>query len=201
MKLYSLSCIRTQRLHERLCSLPVGHHSYCPCSWLFIVGSLQWGEKSTTTKGWVVTFGVNGKEQNRREGHPALLCSVVLPGGLGLAYRLICCGDLGSEPGKHSLPALSLLFLSFRLSSCLIRSQAGCLVHLPTRYSTPLLPSAYTDSLTATLSPAQNSFFHISHPHHIFPHPHTVSGCLCLGIATLHQVANVRSTLTKIKTC
>ena len=149
----------------------------------------------------MVTFGVNGKERNRREGHPALLCSVVLPGGLGLAYRLICCGDLGSESGKQSFPALSLLFLSFSLSSCLIRSQAGCLVHLPTPSSTPLFPSAYTDSLAATLSPAQNSSFHISHPRHILPHPRTVSGCLCLGVATLHKVENVRSTLTKIKTC
>ena len=149
----------------------------------------------------MVPVGVSGKVRSRREGHPALVCSVDLPGGLSLAHRLICCGDWGSEPGKHSLPALSLLFLSFRLSSCLIRSQAGCLVHLPTPSSTLLLPSAFTDSLTATLRPAQNSFFHISHPHHIFPHPHTVSGCPCLGVATLHKVENVRSTLTKIKTC
>ena len=101
----------------------------------------------------------------------------------------------------EAFPPCSFSSFSFLSSLCLIRSQAGCLVHLPTSSSTPLLPSAYTDSLTATLRPAQNSFFHISHPHHIFPHPHTVSGCPCLGVATLHKVENVRSTLTKIKTC
>ena len=114
------------------------------------------------------------KGAEQREGHPALVCSVDLPGGLGLAHRLICCGDLGSEPGKHSLPALSLLFLSFSLSSCLIRSQAGCLVHLPTPSSTPLLPSAYTDSLTATLRPAQNSF--------ITPSSHLSSSTYCFWL-------------------
>lgn len=139
-----------------------------------------------------------GNEQAGRSPHITLLCRSARWPQPGIRAQLLW--GLVSEAGKHFLPALSLLFLSFSLSGYFICSQAGCLVHLPTPFR-PLISSAFVDSFTATLSPAQNYFSHISHPHHIFPHPHTVSGCLCLGVATLHKVKNVRSTLTKIKTC
>lgn len=220
MKLYSLSCIRTQRLHERLPWFPVGRHSYCPCSWLFIVGSLHPGKETTTTKNWVVMVGrlvgVSGREEAGRSPCNALL-SVVPPPPPRWSQpgsRTLLLWEFGvwsSFSGFFSSLTFSLPFQLFHLFA----SKASLVTphpHPSPLFSArlpcplPLSPLAIRDALKAKVSQRtsvqQKTLSSVCYTlmpsfliHILF------LAARVLGEAALHKVENVRSTLTKIKTC
>lgn len=197
MKLYSLSCIRAQRLHERLRSFPVGRHSYCPCSWLFIAGSLRWGE--TTTKGWVASVWVSGREWAGRSP-----CKAPCRGSAPWSAWQPDWAAAGMW--RLRLGSISfLLFLCFHfLSFCRKQGVSTATLH---PHPTPPRASQGTRRFVSShvpleeLWPEPTYFFHVSHPHHISPQPHTFRLPMSQREATLHKVENVRSILTKIKTC